>query len=124
MQYFQEARHLWQTYVPRSGQAKTVQGELIRAVEKLRDEAHRNGNVNWDDSHEILARFLRDTLVASGLFAPAIAEQIDRDVARLLNVDMPETDDAPYDRLTDRVVEWAREHPDPVPHKHNPDLHR
>src|SRR5215469_12552475 len=108
MQYFEEARDLWRTYVPRNGQAETVQGELIRAVEKLRDEAQRNGNVNWDNGHEILAGFLRDTLVTSGLFAPPIVEQIDRDVARLLQFDAPETDDEPYDRLTDRVVEWAR----------------
>jgi hypothetical protein len=110
--------------VPRSGQAETVQGELIRAVEKLPDEAQRNGNVNWDDGHEILARFLRETLVTSGLFAPPIVEQIDRDVARLLQFDTPETDDEPYDRLTERVVEWARAHPDPVRHEHNRDLHR
>lgn len=63
-------------------------------------------------------------MVASGLFAPAIVEQIDRDVARLLHFDVPETDDEPHDRLTDRVVEWARAHPDPVPHEHNHDLHR
>jgi hypothetical protein len=124
MQYFEEARDLWRTYVPRNGQAETVQGELIRAVEKLRDAAHRNGNVNWDDGYEILARFLRDTLATSGIFAPAIVEQIDRDVARLLHFDVPETDDEPYDRLTDRVVEWARAHPDPLPHEHNRDLHR
>src|SRR5258705_7401439 len=104
MRYFEEACDLWRTYVPRSGQAETVRGELIRAVEKLRDEAHRNGNVNWDEGYEILARFLRDTLATSGIFAPAIVEQIDRDVARLLHFDVPETDDEPYDRLTDRVV--------------------
>ena len=124
MQYFEEARDLWRTYVPRRGQAESVQGELIRAVEKLRDEAQRNGNGNWDDGFEILARFLRDTLVNSGLFAPPIVEQIDCDVTRLLYFEVPETGDEPYDRLTDRVVEWAREHPDPVPHEHNRDLHR
>jgi hypothetical protein len=123
MQYFEEARDLWRTYVPRRGQAESVQGELIRAVEKLRDEAQRNGNVNWNDGFEILARFLRDTLVTSGLFAPPIVEEIDRDVARLLYFDAPETGDEPYDRLTDRVVEWARAHPDPVPHERNRDLH-
>lgn len=124
MQYFEEARALWRTYVPRRGQAESVQGELIRAVEKLRDEALRNGNGNWDDGFEILARFLWETLVNSGLFAAPIVEQIDRDVARLLHVDVPETGDEPHDRLTDRVVEWARAHPIPVPHEHNRDLHR
>ncbi len=41
MQYFEEATRIWQTFVAKSGQAETVQGELLRAVEKLRDEATR-----------------------------------------------------------------------------------
>jgi hypothetical protein len=45
--HFEEAKKIWQTYVPKSGQSASVQGELLRAVEKLRDEAIRNGNVNW-----------------------------------------------------------------------------
>lgn len=48
MKYFNEAKYFWQTYVPKQGQAETVQGELIRAIEKLRGEAQRNGNINWD----------------------------------------------------------------------------
>ena len=32
VKYFEEAKRLWHTYVPKSGQADTVQGELIRAV--------------------------------------------------------------------------------------------
>ena len=124
MQNLEEAGALWRRYVPRAGQAATVQGELIRAVEKLRDEAQRNGNLNWDRGHEILACYLRSTLTGSGLFLPATIEQINRDVTRILKFEEPETADDPYDRLADRVVEWARAHPDPVPHQHNPDLRR
>jgi hypothetical protein len=54
VKYPQEARSLWRTSVPRSGQAATVQGELLQAVEKLRDEAQRNGNINWDGGYETL----------------------------------------------------------------------
>jgi hypothetical protein len=123
VQYFEEARALWQRYVPRSGQASTVQGELIRAVEKLRDEAQRNGNVNWGAGHETLAGYVHSTLAGSGLFAPAAVEQIDRDVARILDADDPEVSDEPYDRLVDRIVEWARAHPDPVPREPDSGLH-
>src|SRR5712691_7439306 len=63
VRYLTEARALWKTYVPKIGQADTVQGELVRAVEKLRDEALRNGNVNWSKGHVILAEFVRDTLI-------------------------------------------------------------
>jgi hypothetical protein len=124
VQYPEEARTLWQTYVPPRGQAETVQGELIRAIEKLRDEAQRNGNANWDESHVILAEFVRDTLVDSELFDEATNVEIDRDVGRLLDAEVPEASDEPYDRLADRVVEWARAHADPVPHEPNPRLYR
>jgi hypothetical protein len=123
MKYHEEAGVLWRTYVPRSGQADTVQGELIRAVEKLRDEAQRNGNVNWGVNHVILAEFLRNTLTSSGVFAEATVHEIEQDVGRLLRYEEPETSDVPYDRLTDRVVEWSRAHPEPVPHEPNPKLH-
>lgn len=58
MKYFEEAKEIWQKFVPESGQAETVQGELLRAVEKLRDEAIRNGNGNWDEGFEILLSYI------------------------------------------------------------------
>ena len=115
MRYEQEARTLWQTYVPKRGQADTVQGELIRAVEKLRDEAQRNGNINWRRDHVILAEYVSETLIRSGLFDEEATAEIQRDIARLLDYEHPETMDEPYDRLTDHIVEWARVHPEAVP---------
>ena len=46
-EYAATAKYIWQNFVPTSGQAEFVQGELLRAIEKLRDEAHRNGNGNF-----------------------------------------------------------------------------
>lgn len=119
-----EARAIRQADVPPRGQAATVQEELMRAIEKLRDEAQRNGNSNWDDGHRIFAEYVRDTLLGSKIFDEPAVEEIERDAARLLDFEYPETADEPFDRLTDRAVEWARAHPDPVPHTHNPALHR
>lgn len=123
MRYFQEARILWQTFVPRRGQAETVQGELIRSVEKLRDEANRNGNVNWSSNHEKLVAFVRGTLLDSGLFDTAAETEIHSDTRRLLDFEHPATEDEPFDRLTDRIVEWSRAHPHPVPRDLDTDLH-
>lgn len=123
VKYFEEARTLWQTYVPRSGQAATIQGEDIRSVEKLRDEAQRNGNINWSKNHEKLVAFIRKTLVESRLFDPAAEAEIEADTERLLDADHPETTDEPFDRLTDRIVEWSRAQPGPVPHTPDPHLH-
>jgi hypothetical protein len=54
MDYLKEGKDIWSQFVPKSGQALTVQGELLRAVEKMRDEAVRNDNGNWDRGFEIL----------------------------------------------------------------------
>lgn len=57
MDYFEEAKAIWDRHVPRVGQSKTVEGEMLRAVEKLRDEAVRNGNGNWDEGFETLLAY-------------------------------------------------------------------
>ena len=123
VKYEAEARELWATCVPASGQADTVQGELLRAVEKLRDESVRNGNVNWDEGHAELARFIHTILLSSGIFGPGEVVEIEQDLNRALDVDHPADDDL-YDRLADRVVEWSHAHPTPVPHQRNPQLRR
>jgi hypothetical protein len=93
-------------------------------VEKLRDEAQRNGNINWDTGHEILVGHLRDQLLSAPQFDQAARQEIESDLDRLSAFEHPETSDAPYDRLADRVIEWCQAHPAPVPHTHNPALHR
>ena len=123
VKYQQEARSLWQTSVPPCGQAATVQGELLRAVEKLRDEARRNGNLNWGSGQEALIAYLRENLIGSALFGQSAAQEIEANLDRLSKFGYPETSEAPYDRLTDRVIEWCHAHLEPVPHTHNPHLH-
>ncbi|MEU6787586.1 hypothetical protein ABZ912_51070 [Nonomuraea angiospora] len=123
-EYAADARRIWQTYVPLRGQADTIQGELLRAVEKLRDEAQRNGNVNWDEHHERLLAYLREKLIASGLFDTATLADLSVDLGYLADFEHPLVDDAPFDRVTYRVVDWCRAHPEPVRHEHDPHLRR
>lgn len=96
----------------------------LRAVEKLRDEAQRNGNINWDTGHEILIAYLRDNLPGSALFDKTAGQEIETDLDSLSTFEYPDTSDAPYDRLADRVIKWRHAHPEPVAHTRNPDLHR
>lgn len=123
MKHAEEAGWIWRIYVPKRGQANTVQGELVRAVEKLRDEAGRNGNINWDDGFERLVLFLQRTLSDPQVFDASAAQEITDDLTMIGNPDIPANDE-PFDRLTDRLVEWSRKHPEPVAHPHDPDLHR
>jgi hypothetical protein len=123
-EYRRLGKHIWQTYVPARGQATTVQGELLRANEKLRDESQRNGNMNWDDGHEILAKFLLDTLTASAVLSATVKTQLRQDIERVLDFEDPYTDDDLFDRIERALLDWCSAHPDPVPRQPNPDLLR
>jgi hypothetical protein len=123
MQYLTEAKEIWRLYVPKSGQSETVQGELLRAVEKLRDEAIRNGNCNWDTGFEILVDYLKDHLLDSAVYPPHVIPQTRQQISQVENPDAVCLDDAVYDLLTDRVVEYFR-HYGTMAHQRNPALHR
>lgn len=123
-EYLALGRHIWQTYVPRTGQSSTVQGELLRANEKLRDEAHRNGNVNWDEGHEILARYIVETLEAWPGLASDRTAQLRADIALLTVPRAPYLEDDAFDRVERCILDWCAAHPEPVPRAPNPQLHR
>ncbi len=123
MQHFEEATRIWQDFVPERGQARTVQGELLRAVEKLRDEATRNGNMNWDVGFEILLEYAQTRLTDPNVYAQEVIERTRAAFTRLRAHDRPYLEDDLYDALGDRVVEYFR-HYGSLPHAINPDLHR
>jgi hypothetical protein len=119
VKYAREADALWKAAVPSRGQAKTVQGELLRAVERLRDESIRNGNINWDSDYEILLEFLRKTLLDSSDLSEESRTTLARDLDRVANYDVPCTSDELFDRIADCVMEWCAAHPRPMPHVRN-----
>jgi hypothetical protein len=122
--YLALGRHIWQTYVPSTGQSSTVQGELLRANEKLRDEAHRNGNINWDEGHEILARYILDTLEAWAGLAPDRKAQLRADIAVLTVPRVQYVEDDAFDRVERCILDWCAANPDPVLRAPNPQLRR
>ena len=123
MRYFDEARTIWMTKVPPNGQADTIEGELLRAVEKLRREAQGNGNINWDEGFEILIRFLRTHLLDAAVYPDDVLKATRAILDRLSRPGLPVVEDGPYDELGDRVVEWYR-HNGSRPHLRNPNLYR
>jgi len=131
------ARWIWHNLVPKSGQATSLQGELLRAVERLRWEAQGNGNINWDDRFEMFVDFLENHLQCEPRFSPQVRASIASDLERLRNfvpvrelVDetdagkLPYVDDDLYDRLASHVVRFCRLNPRQIPHRHNPEQYR
>ena len=61
-QYQSEYDALWQSLVPKSGRAATLQGELVRLIGRLASEYCRNGNMNWSDDFNGMAKCLEAEL--------------------------------------------------------------
>jgi hypothetical protein len=111
---------LWRELVPVGGEAETLQGELVRSIQNLSDEAFRNGYINWSEKHEefikVLERYLRDRQTFD---AQALQELRDdlahvRRSGRTLQEE-GELSDMAYESLTRiarRVVEWCDAHPE------------
>lgn len=122
--YLATAKVIWKKLVPKSGQTSTVQGELLRAIEKLRDEAQRNGNANFNKNcHGILVSFLRQKLVDQNLFDKEITKQLSDDLDRISKGSKPYLEFDLYERITNRIVDWYLMNPDQIPHLHNDKLY-
>jgi hypothetical protein len=122
MEHLNEFEDLWERYVPARGQADTQQGEVIRAVEKLRHETVDNANINWRAGHDHLVAYLRRTLLSAACFTGDQRSQIKRDLEEVADKEDVSTPAELFDRLLDRAVEWVQANPDPIPHEHVPDL--
>ncbi|MFQ8922891.1 MAG: hypothetical protein ACLR60_13430 [Clostridium paraputrificum] len=74
--YLNECKFIWKNYVPKNGQAKFLQGELLRELEKLRCEAQDNGNINWDEDFSYFCDFIRESLCTEDIFSKIEKEKI------------------------------------------------
>ena len=121
-----EFQRLWKELVPATGQATTVQGELIRAIGRLSDEAYRNGNYNFDKGHRIQCKYLRKNLEDPSVFSEGEIQEIDQWIDLVLDAKHPDLSgsSSPYYRLAEKVVAWCKAKPDLIPHPLNPALHR
>lgn len=122
-EYLEKGTYIWQTFVPASGQAKFVQGELLRAIEKLRDEAQRNGHINFNEKcHQMLIQYLKENLLDRNVFDVHTIEQIEQDLKRIGLKNQPYTGDDLYNRINDRIIDWFMFYGMHVKHQKNSDL--
>lgn len=124
------ASWIWSNLVPKSGSASTLQGELLRAIERLRWEAQSNGNINWDESFVMFIDFLEEHLIRQSPLPLEAKDSIAQDLRRLREflpvedleddsqVDqLPYIDDDLYDRLVFHLVDYCHLHPQILPHE-------
>ena len=125
IKWWEEQPRLWKRLVPKSGQAHTVQGELIRCAGKATDEAYRNGNMNWDSGYERLIQFLVTIMDDSNTFTEEERSRIRASADCIIeNSESPDLSGhgSPYYYLTEMAVRWCLAHPDPIPHRPDPTL--
>ncbi len=116
------ARVIWQTLVPPHGQAASVQGELLRAIEKLRDEAQRNGNINYNKPHKKLAGFIQTTLITSGIWDAQTVSKLKMEIKKLGFASKPYLEDDTYDFITDLICEFYIANPTIIAHHPDPQI--
>lgn len=108
-------KRLTKELVPLGGEAETLQGELVRCIGNLGDEAHRNGWMNWDvgdvEAIDVLRRYLPDEAV----FSDEVCRQIQKalDTVRYAGEKGADEGVFGYDELkflAEHVVVWCRHH--------------
>jgi hypothetical protein len=109
LRYPEIALKIWTELVPKTGNASTVHGELLQAVEKLRDEARNNARNRRQQKRT--ARFIRDTLINSNVFDPTEIERIRSGTHQLIKTSRPYTSDDIYDHLVDQVCVFYKQKP-------------
>ena len=127
IKWWEEQPKLWSAFVPKSGQAETVQGELIRCAGKATDEAYRNGNANWDSGYERMIRFVEKTLDDKDTFTQEERKKVKEAAESIIhNIEAPDLSGhgSPHYFLTEMAVRWCLAHPEPIPRQIDPSLQR
>ena len=117
-------KRLTRELVPVGSEADTLQGELVRCIGNLGDEAHRNGWMNWDvgdvEAVDVLRRYLPDRAV----YSDQICQQIQKSLDTVRYAGEKGADEGVFGYeelkfLAQHVVEWCRHQSDLI-HK-NPE---
>lgn len=107
---------------PHSGEAETLQGELVRCIGNLNDEAKRNGWMNWDEGDMESVAVLRRYLPDPDLFPVEVREEIHKalDAVRYAGEQGADEGRFAYDELTclaQWVADWCVRRPE-LEYKH------
>ncbi len=121
--YSAQYRELFHILIPHRGPADSLQGELLRAITRLAMECYENGNVNWQEDaadYQPYVDLLRLCLLDLEVFGVWGVNGIQADLDTIQAIgegrsefDFPDGED-PYDRITDRVVEWCNRYLQPM----------
>ncbi|MFV8358255.1 ankyrin repeat domain-containing protein [Flavobacterium sp. XS1P32] len=103
---------LWELLIPSNGNAKTVQGEVVRIAGRVRDEIYRNGGANWNvDFKKMLDAFLVH-LASNNALSTDELEKLNSLVQDIRKNKDAETDELNY--LCELATKWTLLNPKPI----------
>ena len=108
-------RRLAKELVPLSGEAETLQGELVRCIDNLADEASRNGWMNWDVGDEESIETLRRYLPDQKFFSEAVRKEIHISLDKIFHAGKKGADEGEFGGdeikfIARHVVAWCNFH--------------
>lgn len=102
---------LWELLIPSSGNAQTVQGEVVRIAGRVRDEIYRNGGANWNiDFKKMLDAFLVH-LASNNALSVEELEKLNSLIQDIRKNGDAETDELDY--LCELSTKWVLLNPKP-----------
>ncbi len=102
---------LWELLVPSSGQASTVQGEVIRLTGKISRELLDNGAINWDSDYKKMTDAFAD-YVQNG--NPLNASELEETKKLVTEIKAITFEKARIYRMVELGVNWVVANLDPI----------
>lgn len=110
--YQSEFNNLWEKLVPLKGVAHTIEGELIRSIGRIARESYVNGCCNWNSEYDKMVVTLSSNLLRGDRFTVKEKKRLKNDLKKIRQYGLGEIElefdgEDPWDRVTDKVVEWC-----------------
>lgn len=101
--YFDECKYIWKNYVPKSGQADNLQGELLREIEEI----------------TLIMSYIKECGMYAQKFNSGIIPENEVDIDKIAY-----TDNNLYDIICDKIGQLQKEHNFPIPYVQNDTIKR
>ncbi|MCJ8314199.1 MAG: ankyrin repeat domain-containing protein [Saccharospirillaceae bacterium] len=106
-------------YVPKFGQAKTMQGELIRLIGNVFAEYRKNGNLNWDVTFESDANWLRKNLRNKEVFSLSEVNFMEKSIDKIISVGKSgkqnySENNIYFQKVQGMCVKWCQHYKQPI----------
>lgn len=101
--YFDECKYIQKNYVPKSGQADNLQGELLREIEEI----------------TLIMSYIKECGMYAQKFNSGIIPENEVDIDKIAY-----TDNNLYDIICDKIGQLQKEHNFPIPYVQNDTIKR